>query len=85
VPSRHLGSATSAAQFSRSVGGTIGVSVMGAILAAGSSASSGPQQLASAIHPVFLIGIPVMAVTFLLVLLIPELPLRRTVREAVPA
>ena len=35
VPSRHMGVATSLAQFSRSIGGTVGVSAMGAILAAG--------------------------------------------------
>jgi EmrB/QacA subfamily drug resistance transporter len=86
VPSRHLGAATSAAQFFRSIGGTIGVSVMGAILTArmpeGGDAS--PDQLADAIHPVFMFGVPLMAVTLAIVLLIPELPLRRTVRE-VPA
>jgi EmrB/QacA subfamily drug resistance transporter len=82
VPTRHLGAATSAVQFSRSIGGTIGVSVMGAILAAGEPAGATPQQLADAIHPVFVIGVPLMAVTLALVLLIPELPLRRTVREA---
>jgi hypothetical protein len=86
VPSRHLGAATSAAQFFRSIGGTIGVSVMGAILSArmpeGGNAS--PDQLADAIHPVFVFGVPLMAVTLAIVLAIPELPLRRTVRE-VPA
>jgi hypothetical protein len=86
VPSRHMGAATSAAQFFRSIGGTIGVSVMGAILSArlpvGGDAS--PDQLADAIHPVFVVGVPLMAVTLAIVLLIPELPLRRTVRE-VPA
>jgi EmrB/QacA subfamily drug resistance transporter len=84
VPARHLGAATSAVQFSRSIGGTIGVSVMGAILAAGDPAGATPQQLADAIHPVFVIGVPLMAITLAIVLLIPELPLRRTVRE-VPA
>ena len=84
VPSRHLGAATSAAQFFRSIGGTIGVSVMGAILSANLPAGADAQQLADAIHPVFVIGIPLMAVTLALVLAIPELPLRRTVRE-VPA
>jgi EmrB/QacA subfamily drug resistance transporter len=84
VPTRHLGAATSAVQFSRSIGGAIGVSVMGAILTAGRPAGASPQQLADAIHPVFVIGVPLMAVTLALVLLIPELPLRRTVRE-VPA
>lgn len=83
VPSRHLGAATSTAQFSRSIGGTIGVSVMGALLAARLPAS-GPEALAAAIHPIFLLGVPLMAVTLVLVLLIPELPLRRTVREAPP-
>jgi EmrB/QacA subfamily drug resistance transporter len=99
VPSRHMGAATSAAQFSRSIGGTVGVSVMGAILSAGlpagaalasalgGGASAGDaaarEALAAAIHPVFLIGVPMMAVTLVLVLLIPELPLRRAVRDDV--
>ena len=83
VPSRHLGAATSAAQFFRSICGTIGVSVMGSILASGMH-GGGPVQLAHAIHPGFVIGIPLMALTLALVLAIPELPLRRTVRE-VPA
>ena len=86
VPSRHMGAATSAAQFFRSIGGTIGVSVMGSILASGMPAhgTAAPAQLAGAIHPVFVIGSLVMTVTLALVLFIPELPLRRTVRE-VPA
>jgi EmrB/QacA subfamily drug resistance transporter len=83
VPSRHLGAATSAAQFSRTIGGTIGVSAMGAILSAGLPAGGegSAAQLAHAIHPVFVIGIPLMAITLALALLIPEVPLRRTVRE----
>ena len=86
VPSRHLGAATSAAQFFRTIGGTIGVSVMGSILASGMPAhgAAAPAQLASAIHPVFVIGGVLMAVTLAIVIAIPELPLRRTVRE-VPA
>jgi len=99
VPSRHMGAATSAAQFSRSIGGTVGVSVMGAILAAGLPAGAAAaalgggapagggaasrEALAAAIHPVFVIGVPMMAVTFALVAMIPELPLRRAVREDV--
>jgi MFS family permease len=83
VLSRHLGAATSAAQFFRSIGGTIGVSVMGSVLASGMPAGgvAPPAQLAGAIHPVFVIGGAVMTVTLALVLAIPELPLRRTVRE----
>jgi EmrB/QacA subfamily drug resistance transporter len=93
VPSRMLGVATSTGQLFRSVGGTVGVSVMGAILAAGlpagavaggltAAGATGASRaaLADAMHPVFLIGAPVMAVALLIVLLIPEVPLRRTVR-----
>ena len=82
VPSRHLGAATSSAQFFRNTGGTIGVSVMGAILAAGLPAgTAGPEALAHAIHPIFLLGIPLMAIAFVLTLRVPEVPLRRSVRE----
>ena len=87
VPSRELGVATSATQFFRTTGGTIGVSVMGAVMAAGLPAdaeSATPHELAHAIHPVFMLGVPLMAVAFVLVLLIPETPLRRTVRDAEP-
>jgi MFS family permease len=83
VASRDIGAATGAGQFFRSMGGAIGVSLMGAVLAAGlPRGQSSPAQLAHAIHPVFVIGLPLMAVAFLLILLIPEIPLRRSVREA---
>jgi len=98
VPSRELGAATSAGQFFRTTGGTVGVTVMGAVMTAGlpagvslAGAGSGaggaevaPAQLADAIHPVFMLGLPVMAIALALVLLIPETPLRRTVRETEP-
>jgi len=100
VPSRHMGVATSLAQFSRSIGGTVGVSAMGAILAAGlpagaatralgggaeaaAASSAARAELAAAIHPIFLIGVPMMAITLVLVALIPEQPLRRAVRDDV--
>jgi EmrB/QacA subfamily drug resistance transporter len=97
VPSRELGAATSAGQFFRTTGGTIGVTVMGAVMTAGlpagvSLAGAGDvggggvarEQLAEAIHPVFVLGLPVMAIALAVVLLIPETPLRRTVREKEP-
>jgi EmrB/QacA subfamily drug resistance transporter len=100
VPSRELGTATSAGQFFRTTGGTIGVTAMGALMTAGlpagaaagaslaggggAASGAGPQQLADAIHPVFMLGLPLMAVALALVLLIPEIPLRRTVREPEP-
>jgi EmrB/QacA subfamily drug resistance transporter len=88
VPSRELGAATSATQFFRTTGGTVGVSVMGAIMAAGlpaGASSASPAHLAHSIHPVFTLGVPLMVVALLLVLLIPEQPLRRSVRDAEPA
>jgi EmrB/QacA subfamily drug resistance transporter len=87
VPSSQLGAATSATQFFRTTGGTIGVSVMGALMTSGlpaGAASASPHQLADAIHPVFLLGLPLMTLALVIVLLIPETPLRRTVRETDP-
>jgi EmrB/QacA subfamily drug resistance transporter len=94
VPSRELGAATSAGQFFRTTGGTVGVTVMGAVMTGGlpagvslAGAGSGGlarEQLADAIHPVFMLGLPVMAIALALVVLIPERPLRRTVREVEP-
>jgi MFS family permease len=85
VPSRDMGAATSAGQFFRQIGGTIGVSVMGAVLAhglaGGDAERAGGAQLADAIHPIFLLGVPVMIVAFAMVFFVPELPLRRSVRE----
>ena len=95
APARALGAATGATQFFRQIGGTLGVTVMGAILAAGLPAGmavasgggaagigdTGRAALADAIHPVFMIGIPLMAVTLALVALVPERPLRRAVRD----
>lgn len=96
VPSRHMGAATSAAQLSRSLGNSVGVSAMGAILLAGLPAGSGlgvltagggapggGAALADALHPVFLLGLPLMAITLGLVALMPEAPLRRAVRDDV--
>jgi MFS family permease len=99
VPGRLLGTATSTAQFFRQMGGTIGVSVLGAILtsrlggtiAEGGATGHGTPSLAEratlahAIHPIFLVGVPLMAVTFLIVLAIPEVPLRRGSSREEPA
>jgi EmrB/QacA subfamily drug resistance transporter len=98
VPSRHMGAVTGVAQLSRSLGNTVGVSVMGAILLAGLPAGGGlgtiagvegapgdGATLADALHPVFVLGLPLMAVTLCLVALIPEVPLRRGVRDDVAA
>jgi MFS family permease len=98
VPSRHMGTATAAAQLFRNSGGTIGVSVMGAVMAGGlaggaisaADASSGAtpaarEAMAHALHPVFLIVIPVLVAACWLTWRIPELTLRRAVRDDVAA
>jgi EmrB/QacA subfamily drug resistance transporter len=113
VDYRELGTATSGATFFRSVGGSFGAAVFGAIFANvlggnlahylpgvhlghGISGTSGanPKVLATlppAVHhgfisayaaslqTVFLIAVPVAAVSFLLTWLIPEIALRRTI------
>ena len=52
VEKRHLGTATSTLQFSRSMGGTLGVSVMGAALSARLAASGlDPKQVEALLNP----------------------------------
>ena len=98
VPQRLMGVATSTTQFSRTVGATIGVSVMGAILAsrlhdelAERVPSGGADDLtlgsflggapAAALHPVFLIGLPPMLVSFAATLLVEGRELQTSVHE----
>jgi EmrB/QacA subfamily drug resistance transporter len=104
VPGRFLGVVTSSTQVARSVGGTIGVTLTGTIIASGLPGTGGigatlagsgvgggaaaREQLADAIHPVFLLGLPVMAVTFAVIWLVPDVTLRRSVHdddEPIPA
>jgi len=95
VPSRHIGSGTALIQFSRSVGSTLGVTLMGVIVNQGLPASVRGHQnslhrlpsharvaLADALHPAFLAAAIVCAVVFLLVVFgIKEVPLRRGFEE----
>jgi EmrB/QacA subfamily drug resistance transporter len=97
VPSWHAGAATSTTHAFRSVGGVIGVSVAGALITAGlppgadvalglggdaaMAADVFRDQLAAALRPVFVVGVPLMVGLLAVVMLIPELPLRQTVRE----
>ncbi len=88
-PREMMGAATASAQFSRWIGSSIGVTLMGAIVTArlGSSASGAatPTELAAALHPAFLFGLAVVVIAFLAVLLLPDTKLRRTFDVAVPA
>jgi EmrB/QacA subfamily drug resistance transporter len=96
VPRRHIGSATALTQFSRQMGATIGVTVIGAIvnhgLPPGLGGSSGigihrlppagRQALAGALRPAFFVAACVsLAVWFVAVIWVKEQPLRRTLDE----
>jgi hypothetical protein len=96
VPRRHIGSATALTQFSRQMGATIGVTVMGAIvnhgLPSGVGGSEGigihrlppaaRQALAHALQPAFLAAACVaVAVWFVAVIWVKEQPLRRSLDE----
>jgi EmrB/QacA subfamily drug resistance transporter len=96
VPRRHIGSATALTQFSRQMGATIGVTVMGAIvnhgLPSGLGGSEGigihrlppasRQSLAHALQPAFLLAACVaVGVCVIAVVWVKEQPLRRSLDE----
>jgi MFS family permease len=68
-----LGVATAAIQFFRSMGGSIAVAVLGALLVAKGS------DIAAGTHAVFVAIVPVAALIVLLAIALPEHPLRTTV------
>jgi EmrB/QacA subfamily drug resistance transporter len=82
VDRRDLGIATASANLFRSLGGSVGVALFGAVFA--SRLGTGPERLegvaaaevASALHTVFLIGAPVALLGLLVVLTLREVPLR---------
>jgi EmrB/QacA subfamily drug resistance transporter len=88
VPYEQLGVATSGATLFRSIGGSLGTAVQGAIfsghlnsgLAAGESRTT---AFTGALHEVFIVATVVVAVAFVLTWLIPERPLRATVESSV--
>jgi EmrB/QacA subfamily drug resistance transporter len=79
-----LGIATASANLFRSLGGSVGVAVFGAIFASrmgttgvdATRLSATPDAVAEALHPVFLVAAPVAALGLLVVLLLREMPLR---------
>lgn len=81
-----LGAATSLTQFCRSLGGAVGVSVMGAVMAQRLAAGA---AMAQALHAVFLVGLGVALAALASVLLVPagraQDLARSDRREAVPA
>jgi len=100
VPHARIGSATALTQFSRQIGATLGVTIMGAVvnsgLPRGVSLGEGTAihrmspalraGLADALKPAFLAAAILSAVVWLIAVLgVKEVPLRRTVDELSPA
>lgn len=73
-----LGAASGALLFSRTMAGSIGVAVLGAVLNArlGDAAPSDAQALATALHTVFLLLVPVGAGLLVVAFALKELPLK---------
>jgi EmrB/QacA subfamily drug resistance transporter len=68
VPRADLGSATSVTQFFRTVGGTVGLSLMGTVMASRLDAGLG---MAAALHGVFVVGLVVSLVAVASAFLVP--------------
>jgi EmrB/QacA subfamily drug resistance transporter len=95
APREMMGVATASAQFARWIGSAVGVTLMGAIVAARlgnpSLSEASPADLASALQPAFYFGLAVAAVAFAATVALPDTKLRRTFEDkpraeiAVPA
>lgn len=84
VSRRTIGVATASTQFFRSIGAMTGVSVMGALVTSrlgGQAAGAGPERLAAALHPVFVISIGLAVVALIAVLFVPHIDLKHTLEE----
>jgi EmrB/QacA subfamily drug resistance transporter len=69
VPRSHLGAATSMTQFFRTVGGTVGLSAMGTIMARKLAAG---EPMAGALHGVFLAGLVICVAAVASAFLVPS-------------
>jgi MFS family permease len=93
VDRRELGMATATTGFFRALGGAVGAAVLGAVFAAqaGSRASEGGVQrldaafrsdIVDGVQAVFLVAAPLAALALLVVLRLPEAPLRTRAQAA---
>ncbi len=73
VPRSHLGIATSLSAFTRSIGGAIGVAVMGAVVAAALPVGGyeSPEAMEAALHRAFLVGAVACGASLLAALRVP--------------
>ena len=76
VERRDLGIATASANLFRSLGGSVGVALFGAIFSGRLDGGLSPANVAEALDTVFLAAAPVAAVGALVVLTLKEVPLR---------
>jgi EmrB/QacA subfamily drug resistance transporter len=76
VDRRELGIATASANLFRSLGGSVGVALFGAIFAGRLDGTVSPATVAGALHTVFLAAAPVATLGALVVLTLKEVPLR---------
>ncbi len=88
VPYDMLGVATSGSTLFRSIGGSLGTAILGAIFSGRLAAEvaggdSQTRAFTDALHVVFLVAAGVVVIAFLLSWLIPEAPLRKTVDATV--
>jgi EmrB/QacA subfamily drug resistance transporter len=74
VDRRELGVATATTGFFRALGGAVGAAVLGTVFAA--QAGSDPEHVVDAVRAVFLVAAPLAALALLVVLRLPEAPLR---------
>jgi MFS family permease len=79
VSPRELGIATAATRFFRQLGSTAGIGVLATIFAhhVAAGAPSDPQTLSFAVRSVYVVACGVAAVAFLVILRLPDPPLRR--------
>jgi EmrB/QacA subfamily drug resistance transporter len=85
VRRREIGVATASAQFFRSIGATIAVTAMGAIVTSGIGTDVtdhvDPKALAAAVHPVFWLGVVLGGIALAAVFFVEHVELRATMTE----
>ena len=85
VDRRDIGIATASANLFRSLGGSVGAALFGAIFASRVSAGAGPGEITDALDTVFLAAAPVAALALVVVLFLKEKPLRGPSAKAATA
>ncbi|MEZ5099719.1 MAG: MDR family MFS transporter [Thermoleophilia bacterium] len=88
APRGTMGVVTATAQFSRSIGQTVGAALMGAIVNAGLASDvtdAAPADLADALQPAFAAGIGLAAIALVAIAALPRIELRARVPGRAPS